>query len=64
MRRVSKQRRRIVALSSSVAAMSGVVPLLIRRHPVDGWMWLGMMAGLVVGAIILMVRVQRDEGCA
>jgi hypothetical protein len=64
MRRMSVQRRRVVVLASSVAAMSGVGPLLFARHSWLRWGWMGLMAALLAAVIVLMVRLRRDEGCA
>ncbi len=64
MRRLSAARRRVVVLASSMAAMSGVGPLLFQRNNQARWVWLGLMAVLVVRLIVLMVRLRKDEGCA
>ncbi len=64
MRRLSAARRRVVVLASSMAAMSGVGPLLFQRNNLARWVWLGLMAVLVVRLIVLMVRLRKDEGCA
>jgi uncharacterized membrane protein len=53
-----------VVLASSVAAMSGVGPLLFQRNHWARWVWMGLMAVLLVRVIVLMVRLRRDEGCA
>jgi hypothetical protein len=63
MRRMSVQRRRVVSLASSVAAMSGVGPLLFPHHSVARWVWLGLMATLLIWVIVLMLRLKRDDGC-
>jgi hypothetical protein len=63
MRRMSVQRRRVVSLASSVAALSGVGPLFFPRHLVARWMWLGLMATLLIWVIVLMLRMKRDEEC-
>jgi uncharacterized membrane protein len=47
-----------------MAAMSGVGPLLFQRNNQARWVWLGLMAVLVVRLIVLMVRLRKDEGCA
>ena len=64
MRQMSVQRRRVVALAGSVAAMSGLGPLLLPRHSWMRWGWMGLMATLLVWVIVLMARLRRDEGCA
>jgi hypothetical protein len=63
MRQISAARRRVVVLAGSLAAMSGTGPLLLRRHPLAGWIWLGLMVTLLVRVIVLMVRLRKDEGC-
>ncbi len=63
MRRLSGERRRIVALSGSVAALSGVVPPLLGHHPVLRWAWVGFMVSLLVYVVVLMVRLRRNEVC-
>lgn len=62
MRQLSVERRRIVVMASSVAAMSGVVPLLATRHPRFVALWLGCMAGLLVVAIAHLAKLQKAEG--
>ncbi len=64
MRQMSVQRRRVVSMAGSVAAMSGLGPLLFRRHPWLGWGWIGLMFTLLVCVVVLMVRLRQDEGCA
>ncbi len=64
MRRMSVQRRRVVVLACSVAAMSGVGPVLFSRH---AWLrdaWIGLMLGLLAWVVVLTVRLRRDDGCA
>jgi hypothetical protein len=51
-------------MAGSVAAMSGLGPLLFRRHPWLGWGWIGLMFTLLVCVVVLMVRLRQDEGCA
>ncbi len=63
MRRLSAARRRVVALAGSMAAISGVEPLLLQRHSLARWIWLGLMATLLVRLIVLMARLRKDEGC-
>lgn len=64
MRQLSARRRRLVSFSGSVAAMSGLGPLLFPRHSAARWVWMGLMATLLVWVIVLMLRLRRDEGCA
>jgi hypothetical protein len=63
MRRLSVKRRRVVSAAGSVAAFSGIGPLLTRGHPGLELAWIGLMATLLVGVIVLMVRLRQDEGC-
>jgi hypothetical protein len=58
------QRRRVVVLASSVAAMNGLGATLLSRHLWLGRVWLGLMVTLLVYVIVLMLRLRRDEGCA
>jgi hypothetical protein len=44
--------------------MSGLGPLLFPRHSAARWVWMGLMATLLVWVIVLMLRLRRDEGCA
>jgi hypothetical protein len=64
MRQISAARRRVVVLAGSMAAMSGAVPLLVSHHPLGRWFWLGMVAGLLVGMVVLLIQRRRNEGCA
>ena len=63
MRQISRQRRRVVVMASSIAAMSGMVPALLRGHTWMLWTWMGLEAAMLVWVIVLMVRLRRDEGC-
>ena len=63
MRKMSVQRRRVVSLGGSVAALNGVGPLLFPHHSAARWVWLGLMTTLLIWVIVLMLRLKRDEGC-
>jgi hypothetical protein len=63
MRKLSVQRRRVVVLASSVAAMSGVGPLLFHRNHWAMAVWLGLMMTLLVWVVVLMVRLRKGERC-
>jgi hypothetical protein len=63
MRKMSLQRRRVVSLAASVAALSGLGPVLFPRHSAARWVWLGLMATLLFWVILLMLRMKRDERC-
>jgi hypothetical protein len=61
MRQMSLQRRRVVVMAGSVAAMSGAVPMLMLKHPRLGFLWLGFMVLVLVMAIRGMARLKRTE---
>ncbi len=63
MRKMSVQRRRVVALAGSVAAMSGVGPLLFHRNHWAVAIWLGLMVALLVWVVVLMARLMKDGRC-
>ncbi len=50
-------------LASSVAAMSGVGPLLFHRNHWAMAVWLGLMMTLLVWVVVLMVRLRKGERC-
>jgi hypothetical protein len=62
MREMSLQRRRVVALAGSIAAMSGAGPLLLRGHRHLGMAWIGFVAVMLVVVIVQMVKLRREEG--
>jgi hypothetical protein len=63
MRQMSLQRRRVVVTAGSVAAMSGIGPLLMRGRPVLGLVWIGFMVVMMVVVIWQMVKLRKEEGC-
>jgi hypothetical protein len=63
MRQMSAERRRVVAMASSLAAMSGVGPVLLRGHPAAEWVWLAVYLPLMLWVIVRMVRLGRRERC-
>ncbi len=63
MRQMSVQRRRVVTMASSVAAMSGLGPLLVRGHRYLGLAWMLFIAVMLVAVIVQMVKLRREEGC-
>jgi hypothetical protein len=63
MRAMSAERRKVVGLASSLAAMSGVGPVLLREHRRAEWVWLAVYILLMIWVIVRMVRLRRDEGC-
>jgi hypothetical protein len=63
MRAMSVERRKVVGLASSLAAMSGVGPVLLREHRRAEWVWLAVYILLMIWVIVRMVRLRRDEGC-
>ena len=63
MRRMSEKRRKVVAMSGGLAAMSGIGPLVLQRHTWLRWAWMALVVTLMVRVIVLMVRLRRSEGC-
>jgi VIT1/CCC1 family predicted Fe2+/Mn2+ transporter len=63
MRKLSVQRRRVVGLAGSVAAMSGVGPALFHRNHWALAVWLGLMMMLLGWVLVLMVRLRKDDRC-
>jgi hypothetical protein len=61
MRKLSVQRRRLVGLSASMAALSGVVPLLLRNHARLWWVWLCAMAAVLVWVIARLSKLNCEE---
>ena len=63
MRKMSRQRARVVAMAGGVSVMSGLGPLLRQHHPRLQWLWLVFLVLMMIWVIVQMVRLQRDEGC-
>jgi hypothetical protein len=63
MRAMSAERRRVAAMASSLAAMSGVGPVLLREHRRAEWVWLAVYILLMIWVIVKLVRLRRDGGC-
>lgn len=63
MRKMSRQRARVVAMAGGVSVMSGLGPLLRQHHPRAEWVWLVFLVMMMIWVIVQMVRLQRDEGC-
>jgi hypothetical protein len=63
MRKMSAARRRVVVMAGSLAAMSGVGPLLFQHNRLALGVWAGLMLVLLACVIVLMARLRRDEGC-
>lgn len=61
MREMSVKRRRLAGLSASVAAMSGVGPVLLRDHARLRWAWLGMIAVMLVWIIAALAKLKCEE---
>jgi hypothetical protein len=61
MRQISERRRRLVVLCSSVAAMSGLGPVLGRHHPKLELVWIGLMAVGLVFAMTQLAALKREE---
>jgi hypothetical protein len=62
MRKLSAERRQIVMLGGSMAAMSGVLMPRLHGHPGAVWLWAGVELAVVVRMFMLMRRV-RKNGC-
>jgi len=61
MSELSPRRRRIVVMSGSIAALSGVTPLLLKDHPyvrIGVLVWIVLMLVYVVTEI---VKLKREE---
>lgn len=63
MRKISRERRQVVVLAASVAAMSGVGPALGRWHPGAEWLWVGVQMAVLGTAVVKMWRLGRRGGC-
>jgi hypothetical protein len=66
MRRLSAQRRRVVALSGSVAAMGGLEPLLRPEHPhlvILLLCFMVCMLGLVIAQLVKLKKEERGAPC-
>jgi hypothetical protein len=61
MKQLSPQRRRVVALSGSVAAMGGLGPALLPRHPRLEVLLLCFMVGTLAFAIMQLVKLKKRE---
>jgi hypothetical protein len=63
MRRMSRERRRVVVMAAGVASLSGLGPVILAGHPRLRVVWLAGMVVLLVWVIVLMVRLRRMDGC-
>ena len=61
MREMSAERRRLVGLSACLAALSGMVPELLRNHPRLWWVWLCAMVAVLVWVIARLVKLNCEE---
>jgi hypothetical protein len=59
MSELSPQRKRVVALCASVAAMSGG-SVLLKGHPVALGVWIGFMVVTLVYAMVELAKLKRD----
>jgi hypothetical protein len=62
MRKLSLQRRKVVVLAASTAAMSGVGPLLFQKHPYLRIAWVGFMAVMLVVVVLQLAKLKKAEG--
>ena len=60
-RQLSAERRRIVVISSSVAAMSGVAAMLSQQHPFVIWIYGGFLIAAFAYVITQLVKIKRAE---
>lgn len=64
MRKMSAEHRKLAAMASAVAAMSGVGPALLRSAERQWyWAWIAMVVTLEIVLIVKLVRLRRTEGC-
>lgn len=66
MQEMSEKRRKTAALAASVAALGGVIPVLILMMRGRGriwWMWvsLGFLTAVTVGVIVKLAALIREE---
>jgi hypothetical protein len=59
MRELSPQRKRVVVLCASVAAMSGS-SVLLKGHPVLLGAWIGLMVVTLVYAMVELAKLKKD----
>ena len=58
MNKLSPERRRVVILAASIAAMSGVVGLLGHNHPVLMGIWIAVLAVAMVYVIVQLFKIK------
>lgn len=61
MSELSPERRKVVLLCSSAAAMSGCSVLLLKRHPVLWGIWMAVVLGVLVYAIAKLAKLNRRK---
>jgi len=61
MSQLSPERKRVVVLCSSVAAMSGV-SVLLKGHPVILGVWIGFMVVTLVYAMVQLAKLKKQGG--
>ncbi len=59
-RNLSPERRKVVILAASIAAMSGCVGLLGHNHPVLMGIWIGVLAVAMVYVITQLVKIKKQ----
>jgi hypothetical protein len=64
MRKLSKERRRIVVLAAVMASTSGTMPMLLRGHSRALWVWIGAEMLILLMVVGLAVRLWRKGDCA
>ncbi len=61
MRQMNEKRRRVVVVCAAIASMSGVGPLLARRHPKLMLVWLGLMVVGLGYAMVQLTALKRGD---
>jgi hypothetical protein len=61
MSQLSPERRKVVVIAASIAAMSGSVGLLARNHPWLAGVWLGLLAVALVYVMVQLVKIKRSR---
>jgi len=58
---MTQERRKVVVIAASIAAMSGSVGLLARHHPWLAGVWLGLLFVALVYVMVQLVKIQRSK---
>jgi hypothetical protein len=63
MRKMSRERRRVMTLSGCLAATGGIMPTLVNRNHKAMLVWVCVEAVLLALLIVRMMRLKKTEGC-